>query len=216
MAKAALRADVCGEAVSWEFKGRGVRPMDGSYHYWKYMIRLDKYVDKRSMVFLDPRVDERGRIMVGITRPYGGLEGCNASAIPKGVGTWQETRMSCEDVTCNNVKQECRIYLIKGCISWKNKTDRLDWDIVSWTDLMGIVSPKVGLDKWRKKLEVRPGSGPSDVRHQPRPRRSGSGLTGLARKRPMQGGFGVRYSSPILEWASRNKAHAVWASVGCA
>ena len=37
------------------------------------------------------------------------------------------------------------------------------------------------IDKWRKKLEVRPGSGPSDVRRRPRPRRPGSGLTGVAR-----------------------------------
>ncbi|WZZ72522.1 hypothetical protein YC2023_083897 [Brassica napus] len=39
MAWISLKADAVQKSVSWEFKGRDERPLYGSYHYWKYMIR---------------------------------------------------------------------------------------------------------------------------------------------------------------------------------
>ncbi|WZZ35230.1 hypothetical protein YC2023_018631 [Brassica napus] len=39
MAWKALQANAVQKSVSWEFKGRDERPLHGSYHYCKYMIR---------------------------------------------------------------------------------------------------------------------------------------------------------------------------------
>ena len=40
----------CGNWFQLEFKGRETRPLNGSYHHWKYMIRIDRGVFKRGIV----------------------------------------------------------------------------------------------------------------------------------------------------------------------
>uniref|UniRef100_A0A0D3BFL4 Uncharacterized protein n=1 Tax=Brassica oleracea var. oleracea TaxID=109376 RepID=A0A0D3BFL4_BRAOL len=106
--------------VPW--MGSLVRPMNGSYQYWRYVIRLDPDVCKRSRNAHGFMTLREGKILVELTQPCGmEVRGHSLDSDPWWI-------MVC-------------VGSDHGCTGGNSKTDRVQWDMVPWPVRHGGTEP---------------------------------------------------------------------------